>query len=186
MHWIPALGRAIVAFTATNIDDIFILTLFFAQKGLRRSRIVAGQYLGFFGLVAISLLGFLAQLIIPQGWIRLFGLAPIAIGIKKLVEWKRGESKVEFKRDTSSILTVSAITFANGGDNIAVYAPLFANSDVAQLVITLAAFAIMIAIWCALGYYAGNHRAVNSLVERYGHILVPLVLIILGLFILIG
>lgn len=53
MHWLSVLGKAIVAFAATNIDDIFVLTLFFAQKNLRRWHVVTGQYLGIAGLIAI-------------------------------------------------------------------------------------------------------------------------------------
>jgi cadmium resistance protein CadD (predicted permease) len=71
MHWLSVLGRAIVAFAATNIDDIFILTLFFAQKNLRRWQVVVGQYLGLAGLIAISLVGYFARLFIPKSWIGL-------------------------------------------------------------------------------------------------------------------
>lgn len=57
MNVLSVLGRAIVAFAATNIDDIFVLTLFFAQKNLKRWHIVVGQYLGIGGLISISLVG---------------------------------------------------------------------------------------------------------------------------------
>jgi len=50
MNVLSVIGRAIVAFAATNIDDIFVLTLFFAQKHLKHWHIVAGQYLGLAGL----------------------------------------------------------------------------------------------------------------------------------------
>jgi cadmium resistance protein CadD (predicted permease) len=62
MHWLSVLGRAIVAFAATNLDDIFVLTLFFAQKNLRRWHIVVGQYLGLAGLITVSLVGYFARL----------------------------------------------------------------------------------------------------------------------------
>jgi len=35
MSWLSVFGKAIVAFAATNIDDVFLLTLFFAQKNLK-------------------------------------------------------------------------------------------------------------------------------------------------------
>jgi len=50
MNVLSVSGRAIVAFAATNIDDIFVLTLFFAQNHLKHWHIVAGQYLGLAGL----------------------------------------------------------------------------------------------------------------------------------------
>ena len=186
MHWLSILGRAIVAFSATNIDDIFVLTFFFAQKNLRRWHVVVGQYLGLAALIAISLVGYFARLIIPQTWIGLLGLAPIAIGIKKLFDWKRGkENDTDKQTNVASVFTVAAVTFANGGDNIGIYVPLFANSDATVLLITLITFGVLIAVWCAVGYYLGNHPAVNRIVDRYGHILVPFVLIGLGIYIIL-
>ena len=114
-----ALSRAIVAFAATNLDDIFVLTFFFAQKNLQIWRVVLGQYLGIAGLILVSLVGFFASLIIPYKWISLLGLIPIAIGIRKLLALKEEQSEKIGVRVGSS-LTVAAITFANGGDNIAI------------------------------------------------------------------
>lgn len=187
MPWLSVLGRAIVAFAATNIDDIFILTLFFAQKNLGRWQVVAGQYLGLAGLIAISLFGYFARLVIPHNWIGLLGLAPIAIGVKKLLDWKRGKDNDTQTKLTggASVFTVAAVTFANGGDNIGIYVPLFANSDAPALLITLITFAALVAIWCVLGYYLGNRSAVKQIVDRYGHVLVPFVLIGLGLYIIV-
>src|SRR5437667_12163934 len=84
MHWlISALITGVVAFSATNIDDIVFLTIFFSQAS-RRWHVVVGQYLGFTALVFISLIGFFGGQVLPHQWIRLFGLAPIAVGVKKL------------------------------------------------------------------------------------------------------
>ena len=186
MNLIPIVGRAIVAFVATNIDDIFILTLFFAQRNLKRWHVVVGQYLGLAALVAISLSGYFARLIIPKTWIGLLGLAPIAIGLKQLFDWSQGkETDTDRQTHAASVLSVSAVTFANGGDNIGIYVPLFANSDTQTLILTLITFAVLMAIWCGLGYYAGRHPAVERIVERYGHIIVPFVLIGLGVYIIV-
>ena len=146
-----ALSRAIVAFAATNLDDIFVLTFFFAQKNLQIWRVVLGQYLGIAGLILVSLAGFFASLIIPYKWIGLLGLIPIGIGIRNLIALKEEQAeKIGVKRVESS-LTVAAITFANGGDNIAIYTPLFASSTWATLTITLITFLVMIALWCVAG-----------------------------------
>jgi cadmium resistance transport/sequestration family protein len=186
MHWLSVLSKSIVAFAATNIDDILVLTLFFAQKNLRRWHIVIGQYLGLAGLIAISLAGYFARLIIPRTWIGLLGLTPIVIGIKKLIDWKRTkENDSDQQIQAGSLFTVAAVTFANGGDNIGIYVPLFANSDAPALFITLITFAVLIAVWCVVGYYLGNHSAVKRIVDRWGHILVPFVLIGLGIYIIL-
>jgi len=85
MHWSSVLGKAVVSFAATNLDDILVLTLFFAQKNISRWRVVTGQYLGLGAVTAISMAGFFARLIIPAAWIGFLGVAPIAIGLKKIV-----------------------------------------------------------------------------------------------------
>jgi len=182
---LPTVSRALVAFVATNIDDIVILTLFFAQKQLKRWHIVAGQYLGLAGLISISLIGFFARLVIPKTWIGLLGLAPMAIGIKKLIDWKRVTRDEKSQTGAASVFTVAVVTFANGGDNIGIYAPLFANSDATALFITLLTFGALIAVWCLIAYYAGKYPTVNRTIDRYGHIIVPFVLIGLGIYIIL-
>ena len=79
---------ATITFAVTNIDDIFVLMIFFSQidQPFRRGHVVIGQYLGFVALIAVSLLGFLGSFIVPKEWIGLLGLAPIAIGIHKLFD----------------------------------------------------------------------------------------------------
>lgn len=187
MSWLSVLGRAVVAFAATNIDDVFVLTLFFAQKNLRRWHVVAGQYLGLAGLITISLVGYFARLFIPHTWIGLLGLAPIAIGIMKLIDWRRERDQTpKEKPSAASVLTVAAVTFANGGDNIGIYIPLFASSDLSAVFITLITFGVLIGVWCVAGYYLGSHSAVKRTVDRYGHILVPFVLIGLGIYIIVS
>ena len=181
-----ALSRAIVAFAATNLDDIFVLTFFFAQKNLQIWRVVLGQYLGIAGLILVSLVGFFASLIIPYRWIGLLGLIPIGIGIRKLIALKEEQAEKIGVRRVESSLTVVAITFANGGDNIAIYTPLFASSTWATLTITLITFSVMIALWCVAGYAIGNHFVVIRLIDQYGHILVPFIFIGLGFYILFG
>jgi cadmium resistance transport/sequestration family protein len=184
-----AITTAVLAFAATNIDDIFVLMLFFAEvdKRLKRWHVVAGQYIGFAALVGLSLVGYFARFVVPEEWIGLLGILPIIIGLKKLWELKRGkrvEAHVE-KPAAHAVFTVAAVTFANGGDNLGIYTPLFASSNLLQLVITLAVFFTLIAVWCAFGYFLGRHPAVYGVLDRYGHLIVPFVLIALGFYIMI-
>jgi cadmium resistance protein CadD (predicted permease) len=113
-------------------------------------------------------------------------LVPIAIGLKKLLAWKKENAEKDGVRPAASLLTVAAITFANRGDNIAMYTPLFASSTWTTLTITLITFSVMIALWCVAGYSISNHFVEIRLIDRYGHILVPFIFIGLGLYILLG
>ena len=73
---LAVLAASLTTFAATNIDDVFILTLFFARRVPTR-RIVAGQYLGFAAIILVSLIGVWAALAIPHRWIRLLGVLPL-------------------------------------------------------------------------------------------------------------
>ena len=55
----------ISGFAATNIDDIFVLMMFFSHSSMTfpTKQIVAGQYIGIGLLVAISALGFFPHLL---------------------------------------------------------------------------------------------------------------------------
>ena len=195
-----AVITGIVTFAATNVDDLFILMLFFSQPdaAFRRRHIVAGQYLGFAALVAISLLGFFGSFILPRAWIGLLGLFPIAMGVKKLLyrienpcqaeldKARHESSKLSilsslFSRQT---LGVAAVTFANGGDNLGIYTPLFASSSIFHLGIFLFIFFALAGVWCYAGFLLSRHPIIAEIFSRYGRLLVPFVLIGLGIFIL--
>lgn len=190
---ITTLITSIITFSATNIDDIFVLMLFYSQTNntFRAWHVVAGQYLGFTALVLISLLGFLGGLLIAREWIGLLGFLPIIIGVRHwlhrndLPEDDLDGQKVSNAGVLSAIFGVSGVTFANGGDNIGIYTPLFASSDLAALVTTLVVFYILLAVWCLAGYYLTRHKMVARVLSGYGHYIVPFVLVALGIFILI-
>jgi len=183
MTWLlRVLATAFISFTATNIDDVFLLTFFFGQ-GLPAWRVVAAQYLGFTALVGVSLIAFFARFILPETWIGLLGLLPIMIGIKKLRESRSKESR-EPHKNGASIFTVAAITFSNGGDNIGVYAPLFATSDLVALLVILCVFFVLLGVWCLAGYFLGRLPFIAKGIDLYGHIIIPFVLIGLGCYIL--
>jgi cadmium resistance protein CadD (predicted permease) len=181
MNWLgSALITGAVAFSATNIDDIVFLTVFFSQARARW-HVVVGQYLGFTALVLVSLVGFFGGQILPHGWLRLFGIAPIAIGIKKLFDKPGDDSQPA----SAGILSVATVTFVNGADNIGIYAPLFAVSDSRRLIVLVCVLYALLAVWCAVGYLIHQHRAVAYTLKRWGHRIVPIVLIALGIYILL-
>jgi cadmium resistance transport/sequestration family protein len=195
MEWfVGTVAIAISAFTATNIDDILILTIFFAQVDtkFRPRHILIGQYLGFGLLILASLPGYFGGLIIDHKWIGLLGLLPIAIGIKHLFQ-KQEEVTLQTcaipEQGKSPLIApqtyhVAAVTFANGGDNIGIYIPLFASSNAVSLSITIATFLVMIAVWCYAAYQFSTHPAIAKFLSKYSDAIVPFVLIGLGVYIL--
>jgi cadmium resistance protein CadD (predicted permease) len=189
---IPVLiAIGVAAFAATNIDDIFVLIMFFSSSvTFPTKQVVLGQYIGIGLLVAISALGSFISLAVPTYIIALLGIVPIVIGVKKLVVFrKKNESNskraVQNKKNNLVFAAVAAVTFSNGGDNIGVYTPLFAKyNSVSQITALATIFMAMTAVWCITAYYLVNHPLVTSKIRRIGHIILPFVLIGLGIYIL--
>jgi cadmium resistance protein CadD (predicted permease) len=174
----------ITAFAATNIDDIFVLMIFFSSLTFPVRHVIIGQYIGIGLLVSISALGSFISL----------GIAPTVIGVKKLEELRKKngsnakskEAARDKKKDKLAFVAVAAVTFSNGGDNIGVYTPLFAKYNIVSQTTTIVTiFMVMTAVWCVAAYYLVNHPIVASRIRRIGHIILPFVLIGLGIFILI-
>ena len=195
---LTAVSTGMTAFTATNLDDILILLLFFSQVNavFRRRHIVFGQYLGFTALVLASLPGFFGRLIFPPDWIGMLGLLPIAIGLSRLLnpETDDSEAEAELEQSENSFFSsflspqtysVAAVTVANGGDNIGIYVPLFASNTLESLAVILAVFFAMVGVWCYAAYRLIQMRAIADTLTRYGNQLVPFVLIGLGIAILV-
>jgi len=181
---------SIIAFTSTNLDDIFILTLFYGTKRFKEREIVAGQFLGIATLIAISLIGSLVGLLIDQSYIGLLGLIPIYLGgkgiwalLKNKENNDEGDDVYKDERKNKS-LTVAGVTIANGGDNIGIYVPLFATLTWTNKLTMTTIFLAMTFLWCLIAKYFAKHPYVAKTVEKYGHILTPLVLVLLGFYIL--
>lgn len=184
--------NAVGLFVATNLDDIVVLTVLFgasARGGARGWSIVAGQYLGFIVLVILSAVAALGLTIVSDSWVGLLGLVPMAIGVLALVRTIRntsegGEDQTVFT--AGGILGVAGITFANGGDNIAIYTPVFRTMSMLQATTTIVVFLIMVALWCGISRLIGTRDTVVDGLEKIEGWLVPAVFIGLGLYILIS
>ena len=151
---VSSILQAIGLFIATNIDDIVILSLFFGrgqgQPGTTR-RILAGQYLGFLGILGAAVASaFGAQVLLPEAILPYFGLIPLGFGLWAAWQaWRnRGqddddEAQLEGKR--VSVWTVAAVTFANGGDNIGVYVPVFVSVSWSAVLAYCIVFLLLVA-----------------------------------------
>ncbi|QCU79742.1 cadmium transporter (plasmid) [Citricoccus sp. SGAir0253] len=187
--------QAIGLFLVTNIDDIIVLSLFFGRGAGQRgttARILAGQYLGFIGILGAAVLVSLgAGAFLPPEVIPYFGLIPLALGLWAAWKaWRQGgdddddEAKIEGKKVAA--WTVAGVTFANGGDNIGVYVPVFLSVGPGAVVAYCIVFLALVAVLVGLAKFVATRRPVAEVLERWEHILFPIVLIGLGVFILVG
>ncbi|MFU2029070.1 quaternary ammonium transporter [Bacillus wiedmannii] len=190
-----------MAFISTNIDDIFILLVLFSQvrtgvikkegRAVREKTkvqelyIVIGQYLGFSVIIFLSIIGSLSSFFIPVSWIGLLGFVPIYMGVKGILSLRSYKRNEVIDNVSGSIFKVASITLANGADNISIYIPMFASQNLKTNIVTLVIFFCMIAIWCFISYTLLRAPILANVLERNCHIIVPIVLIGLGMFILI-
>jgi len=94
-----ALSLALLAFFSTTLDDFCVLIIFFSRAlqeeenaadtsnlNWKFLKISLGQTIGFTIIVAISLIGLVLGLFLPEDYIALIGFVPILIGTWKLYE----------------------------------------------------------------------------------------------------
>lgn len=216
---------SIISFASTNIDDIFVLMLLYAQVDIKMKKkyIVIGQYLGIGILVVLSLLGAFGLHFVPQKYVGLLGVIPVTLGIKAWIDYKKEklDSLQNHENDTEKeanidaqlihnrkhgklwnimmkaktvitkvikpeILSVMLITTANGADNIGIYTPLFTGYSVGQLIVVMFIFALMIALWCFVGDRLANFPVLKAEIQKYKHIVVPIVFVALGIYIILS
>ena len=203
-----ALISGVAAFAATNLDDLFLLMLYFSQANnnpQRERSIIVGQYLGFSVLVFISVLGYLGSLLIPRHYVGLLGILPILLGVRELLSLRQADKQDEQQVEAdaqepapasvfrSRLLnwlnpqasSIAAVTVANGSDNLAVYTPLFATGGVTEMVIMIAVLLLMVRLWCFIADWLAENPVTAGPLRRYGRLLMPFVLIGIGLTILL-
>lgn len=199
MDFPTLVGIGIAAFVSTNIDDLFILMVFFAaQPRFATYQIVLGQYIGMVWLIAVSMLGRIISLVVPRNLIGLIGFLPIMIGIKELLELHRkndDDDKEDIEKLTKHhlqrkkiaflpFLTVAAVTFS-GGEEIGIYTWLFAtNNGVSQIITLVSVIMVLTGFWCYVANYLVNHSFLADRFRFIGARVLPFVLIGLGIYIL--
>jgi cadmium resistance protein CadD (predicted permease) len=189
-HLVVTVPTAVVVFASTNIDDLVVLTFFFlAARAAGKPRpwqVIAGQTAAIAVLVASAAVAALGLLIVPTRWVGLLGLIPLALGLWKLIGAMRRAPDSSTPSSVAAGLTgVIGVAVINGGDNIAVYAPLFRSLGPAEVLVTLAVFAGMIGIWCAAAAWLGYHLAAVAAIRRLSYRLTPVVFISIGAIILV-
>ena len=184
---------AVGLFAVTNLDDIVLLTLYFGRAnraGGAGRQIVIGQYLGFGLIIIVSLLGSLGVGLLPESAIAYLGLLPIAIGVRAAITaWREGRAvdTDETKASTAPLTarSVATVTVASGGDDIGIYIPVFATIGVPATIAYCAIFLALVAVWCVAGRYLAERRPIALALERWGHVLLPAILVSLGIIILV-
>ena len=190
---LSTIGAATVVFATTNIDDLVVLSAFFADRTVRPSAVVLGHFVGIGLLTFASALAALLALSVPSGWVGLLGLAPLALWYLAAGRALGRERAAASPPDATPLarsssgsapgIAMTLVTVANGGDNLAVYIPLFSR-DLSRIPLYATVFAALTAVWCAAGYGLVHHVGLGGRIRSWGHVALPVVLIGIGLYVL--
>ena len=184
---------SIILYSGTAVDLLIILMLFFAKRKSRKDiiNIYLGQFLGSVSLILLSLLfAFVLNYIPSKEILGLLGLIPIFLGLKVLL---LGDSDGEAiakdglrKDDKNLIFLVAMITFAScGADNIGVFVPYFTTLNLANLIVTLLTFLVMIYLLVFSAQKLAQVSSVGEILEKYSRWFIAVVYLGLGMYILI-
>ena len=184
---------SIILYSGTAVDLLIILMLFFAKRKSRKDiiNIYLGQFLGSVSLILLSLLfAFVLNYIPSKEILGLLGLIPIFLGLKVLL---LGDSDGEAiakdglqKDNNNLIFLVAMITFAScGADNIGVFVPYFITLNLANLIVTLLTFLVMIYLLVFSAQKLAQVPSVGEILEKYSRWFIASVYLGLGIYILI-
>ena len=184
---------SIILYSGTAVDLLIILMLFFAKRKSRKDiiNIYLGQFLGSVSLILLSLLfAFVLNYIPSKEILGLLGLIPIFLGLKVLL---LGDSDGEaiakdgLRKDNKNLIfLVAMITFAScGADNIGVFVPYFTTLNLANLIVTLLTFLVMIYLLVFSAQKLAQVTSVGETLEKYSRWFIAVVYLGLGMYILI-
>ncbi|WP_049501099.1 CadD family cadmium resistance transporter [Streptococcus oralis] len=184
---------SIILYSGTAVDLLIILMLFFAKRKSRKDiiNIYLGQFLGSASLILLSLLfAFILNYIPSKEILGLLGLIPIFLGLKVLL---LGDSDGEaiakdgLRKDNKNLVfLVAMITFAScGADNIGVFVPYFITLNLANLIVALLTFLVMIYLLVFSAQKLAQVPSVGETLEKYSRWFIAVVYLGLGMYILI-
>ena len=188
LGWLVIIGAAATVYVATNIDNFLVLLAFFAHDGYTDAETVLGHFVGIGLLVAASLLGARAALLLPTPVVGLLGLVPLGLGIRRLLAGVQNDPAMTLADRPPRLartLAVAGAAIGNGGDNVATYVPFFALLTSVELAGSLAVFAILTGLWCLVARAAVARTAGGRIAGLRGTRLVGVVMIGLGVAILV-
>ena len=184
---------SIILYSGTAVDLLIILMLFFAKRKSRKDiiNIYLGQFLGSVSLILLSLLfAFVLHYIPSKEILGLLGLIPIFLGLKVLfLGDSDGEAiaKEGLRKDNKNLIfLVAMITFVScGADNIGIFVPYFITLNLADLIVALLTFLVMIYLLVFSAQKLAQLPSVGETLEKYSRWFIAVVYLGLGIYILI-
>jgi cadmium resistance protein CadD (predicted permease) len=199
------LGVAAAAFVGTNVDNCVVVMAMVAAAPVERARrIAAGQVIGFVVLVAVAAAAAAVLFEFSTAVVGLLGLVPLALGLHGLFGLaragggdeaaapptggtvrRRRRKRPEQRAVGRSFTAAALVTVAAGGDNLAVYIPLFRVGGATRVGAIVAVFLVGEALVTWLILSGGRHPRARGVMLRLGHLAVPVLLCFVGVLVLV-
>lgn len=180
-------GLTLVAFAATNLDNLLLLVAIASRKGQGFAPIVAGALLTNGLMISLCLAAAFAADLAPQRWVGYLGVLPLALGVRELYRLATASSEpaTESRGEPAMGATgVASVMLANSGDSLGALVPLFAETRDELLPLIGAVILLMSGLGCGLARWIASHPRIGPPVQRVGAKLVPFALIGVGLYVL--
>jgi cadmium resistance protein CadD (predicted permease) len=179
------------SFIATSLDNLLVLVVLLGANPDRHSAVLAGFFASCLAVLCACALGLVLSSLFDPAVLGFLGLAPLLLGCHMLYQLYRGraanQESLELTNSASeSRVWLSAFTllFANSGDSIAVFLPLFAESDRAPILVLVSSYLVAAILWGILSYRIAGRKTLALQVERRAEKLVPWIMIGIGIYIL--
>lgn len=192
----PAASVAVapLAFALTNVDTfVFMAALSATTHRRRAAELMVGQFAGFVFVLAAVLVLSAGVATVPTTWLGLFGLFPLAIGIRALRAGRRdppatagdhGGGGGATGPGRGSAIAVAAAVIGAGADNIAVLVPYFRTLNAPEVVVVCLVFVICDIVLCAAALAVGAQHHVRRAADHLGALVVPVIYIVIGLVVI--
>jgi cadmium resistance protein CadD (predicted permease) len=181
------IGVAAGAFISTNIDNVVVTLAMVAAAPEERSRRIAlGQVVGFVVIVIVAAAAAIALFEFSARAIGILGLVPLLLGLRGLIALHHPEerNRVANRAVGRGVIAAALITVAGGGDNLAVYIPLFRVAGVGGLSSIAVVFIAGELLLSVLVLRAGGHPRAQAIFTRVGVAATPLLYCAIGLIVL--
>jgi len=178
--WIIVISLATSAYVGSMLDNLLAFATQLAVAPPMERRVLCGwQSAGVTLLVALALFASVLGRSIPVWAFGLLALAPWAAAVQR---WRHQNRSIEPPRMHGGI-TALVIAVALGGDNLALWIPLFrAHNHYALAVI--GTFAAWQCLFLFVAWSLAHHPAIRRVSERVSQRLMPWLYVVLGLLVL--
>lgn len=175
-------------FAVTHLDTFVVLVAFCTDEEYRTIEVLVGHLAGFLIGLAVAVVAAVVATGIFHAWTFLLGFVPLSMGL-----WGLLRRRPDVDPDETAIVpgsggrigVVTATGIGLSGENIAVFVPFFVGLEPGELAFVLGTYLVGAGVVFLLALLAGRRAATVGLPEWVGRWLVPIVLVVVGAYVLL-